>query len=61
MFVANAWRYILEPVEGGTMVTEEFDWNTSKSQLMMRVMNYPAKNRQSIEKTLQRLAERFAK
>ncbi|MFM8847013.1 MAG: SRPBCC family protein [Actinomycetota bacterium] len=60
-FGGHVWRYILEPVEGGTMVTEEFDWNTSKSQLMMRVMNYPAKNRQSIEKTLQRLAERFAK
>ena len=42
------------------MVTEQFDWNTSKSQLMMRVMNYPAKNRVSIEKTLKRLADRFA-
>lgn len=59
-FGGHVWRYILEPVEGGTMVTEQFDWNTSKSQLMMRVMNYPAKNRVSIEKTLKRLADRFA-
>lgn len=59
-FGGHVWRYILEPVEGGTMVTEQFDWNTSKSPLMMRVMNYPAKNRVSIEKTLKRLADRFA-
>lgn len=60
-FGGHVWRYILEPVDGGTLVTEQFDWNTSKSQLMMRVMNYPAKNRASIEKTLDRLAERFSK
>jgi hypothetical protein len=59
-FGGHVWRYILEPVDGGTMVTEQFDWNTSKSQLMMKVMNYPAKNRASIEKTLARLAERFS-
>jgi hypothetical protein len=59
-FGGHVWRYILEPVEGGTMVTEQFDWNTARSPLMMRVMNYPAKNRVSIEKTLKRLADRFA-
>ncbi|MEY3617491.1 MAG: hypothetical protein RL726_189 [Actinomycetota bacterium] len=59
-FGGHVWRYILEPTEGGTMVTEQFDWNTAKSPLMMRVMNYPAKNRDSIEKTLKRLADRFA-
>ncbi|CAB4580214.1 unannotated protein [freshwater metagenome] len=58
-FGGHVWRYILEPVEGGTMVTEQFDWNTARSPLMMRVMSYPAKNRVSIEKTLKRLAERF--
>ena len=41
------------------LVTEQFDWNKSRSQLLMRVMNYPAKNRASIEKTLERLAKRF--
>jgi hypothetical protein len=59
-FGGHVWRYILEPVDGGTMVTEQFDWNTAKSPLMMRVMNYPAKNRVSIEKTLKRLADRFS-
>jgi hypothetical protein len=59
-FGGHVWRYVLEPVDGGTMVTEQFDWNTAKSPLMMRVMNYPAKNRVSIEKTLKRLADRFS-
>ncbi|MBM3827449.1 MAG: SRPBCC family protein [Actinobacteria bacterium] len=59
-FGGHVWRYILEPVDGGTMVTEQFDWNGSRSPLMMRVMNYPDKNRVSIEKTLKRLADRFA-
>ena len=59
-FGGHVWRYILEPVDGGTMVTEQFDWNTAKSPLMMRVVNYPAKNRVSIEKTLKRLADRFS-
>jgi hypothetical protein len=58
-FGGHVWRYILEPTDGGTLVTEQFDWNTSKSQLLMRVMNYPAKNRASIEKTLERIAKRF--
>ena len=58
-FGGHVWRYILEPTEGGTLVTEQFDWNTARSPLMMRVMSYPAKNRVSIEKTLKRLAERF--
>jgi hypothetical protein len=59
-FGGHVWRYVLEPTEGGTLVTEQFDWNGSKSQLMMRVMNYPSKNRASIEKTLKRLQDRFA-
>ena len=58
-FGGHVWRYILEPTDGGTLVTEQFDWNKSRSQLLMRVMNYPAKNRASIEKTLERLAKRF--
>lgn len=58
-FGGHIWRYQLEAVEGGTNVTEQFDWNQSKSQLMMRVMNYPTKNRKSIVATLDRLAAHF--
>ncbi|CAB4712262.1 MAG: dimethyladenosine transferase [Actinobacteria bacterium] len=60
-FGGHIWRYKLEAVEGGTQVTEQFDWNNSKSQLMMRVMRYPVKNRASIVATLDRLAAHFAK
>ena len=57
----HIWRYKLEAVEGGTQVTEQFDWNTAKSHLMMRVLKYPTKNRASIVATLDRLAAHFAK
>ena len=60
-FGGHIWRYKLEAVEGGTQVTEQFDWNNSKSQLMMRVMRYPVKNRASIVATLDRLATHFEK
>ena len=32
-FGGHVWRYILEPTDGGTLVTEQFDWNTSRSQI----------------------------
>lgn len=59
-FGGHVWRYRLESVEGGTQVTEEFDWNNSKSQLMIKVMQYPVKNRKSIVATLDRLVEYFS-
>lgn len=59
-FGGHIWRYKLEAAEGGTIVTEQFDWNTAKSQLMMRVLQYPTKNRASIVATLDRLAKHFS-
>jgi uncharacterized protein YndB with AHSA1/START domain len=52
----HRWRYELEPVEGGTKVTETFDWSTSRSPLLIELARYPARNARSIEKTLERLA-----
>jgi hypothetical protein len=49
------WRYEFEPVEGGTEVTETFDWSTSKAGFYIDLMKWPAKNRKSIEQTLSRL------
>jgi hypothetical protein len=57
----HVWRYILEPVEGGTKVTEQFDMNTSKSQLGLKIMNAPSNNAKSIEKTLANLVRVFTK
>ena len=30
-FGGHIWRYILAPVEGGTLVTEQFDYKTNKA------------------------------
>ena len=57
----HRWRYILEPADGGTNVTEQFDMTTARSAKMLRRINAPTKNRESILKTLDNLAARFAK
>jgi len=59
-FGGHVWRYILEPVEGGTQVTEQFDWNTNKSPLMLKVMRATHNNAVAIEKTLQNLVAVFS-
>lgn len=56
----HVWRYILEPVEGGTRVTEEFDWSTNRAPLMLKVMNAQKNNAAAIDKTLGRLVEMFS-
>ena len=60
-FGGHVWRYILEPVEGGTKVTEQFDWNTNRSPLFLRLMNAVENNSTSIQKTLDNLVARFSK
>jgi hypothetical protein len=59
-FGGHIWRYILEPVDGGTNVTEQFDWNKSKSPLVLKLRKSPQENGKSIEKTLENLVKRFA-
>lgn len=56
----HIWRYIIEPAEGGSQVTEQFDWNQNKAPLMLKLMNAQSKNKKSIEATLDRLAAHFA-
>ncbi len=55
----HIWRYILTPVDGATEVTEQFDWNNSRSPLILRLMKSPQKNGVSIEKTLEKLVQNF--
>ena len=59
-FGGHIWRYILEPVDGGTKVTEQFDWNKSKSPLVLKLRKSPQDNAKSIEKTLENLVKKFA-
>jgi hypothetical protein len=53
------WRYEFEPVEGGTEVTETFDWSTSKAGAYIEFMKWGPRNRTNMERTLARL-EAFA-
>jgi hypothetical protein len=51
----HRWRFELEPVEGGTQVTETFDWSTAKSPKFIELLGYPNRHEPSLEKTLDRL------
>ena len=55
----HVWRYELTGVEGGTSVTETFDWAPSRSPKALELMRYPARNAAGIEATLARLVSRF--
>ena len=60
-FTANRWRYELSPTaDGGTRVTETFDWSRALSPQALELARIPARNAKSIEKTLQGLHDRFA-
>ena len=58
-FNGHRWRWQLEPVEGGTEVTETFDWATARVPFLIGISPFPRKNKEGIEKTLDRLAEMF--
>jgi uncharacterized protein YndB with AHSA1/START domain len=51
----HVWRYELEPVDGGTRVTETFDWAPARSPKALELARVPARNAKSIEHTLARL------
>ncbi|MDT4892580.1 MAG: hypothetical protein QOE97_1615 [Pseudonocardiales bacterium] len=56
-FNGHVWRYLFEPVEGGTEVTEQWDARTAKNRLGLRLLGFPQRNRRGIRATLQRLDE----
>ena len=51
----HRWRYELEEVDGGTMVTETFDWSYSVAPKAIELVGYPHKHDKSIAGTLARL------
>lgn len=53
------WRYSLEPVEGGTRVTETFDYGGSPWARGMELVKFPQGNARSIRDTLRRLVAHF--
>jgi len=58
-FGGHIWRYILEPTESGTTVTEQFSYATSRHPLGMKLFGYVSRNERSIHKTLANLAAYF--
>jgi hypothetical protein len=56
-FNGHIWRYIFEPVEGGTRVTEQWDARPVWNKVMLRLSGFPKRNRAGILGTLQRLDE----
>ena len=49
------WRYEFAPVDGGTEVTETFDWSTSKAGAYLRLTGAVERNQASMDETLARL------
>jgi hypothetical protein len=56
----HVWRYILEPRDGATMVTEEFDYSTNRARPLLSIMNAIDNNERAILKTLENLEHHFA-
>lgn len=51
----HIWRYELQPVAGGTQLTESFDYAPSPAARAFERAGIPDKNHEAIEATLQRL------
>ncbi len=58
-FARAVWRYELKPVEGGTRITETFDYSGSPLRRVMELVKFPQGNARSIRDTLHRLQEIF--
>jgi uncharacterized protein YndB with AHSA1/START domain len=59
-FHGHRWRYELEDVDGGTKVTETFDWSTTRSKLPLELAGIPKRNEAGMVKTLERLEQVMA-
>jgi len=53
-FAKFIWRYELEEVDGGTKVTESFDYDRPWAFVII-AMGFPERNRLAMEATLERL------
>jgi len=59
-FGGHIWRYILEPVDGGTKVTEQFDYKHNKSSLFLKIMRAIPNNEKAMIRTLENIEKHFA-
>lgn len=54
-FARHIWRYELEPVDGGTRVSESFDYAPAPGAPVYERIGIPDRNQRAIDATLQRL------
>jgi uncharacterized protein YndB with AHSA1/START domain len=54
-FHGHRWRYEFADVDGGTEVTETFDWSRAKAPLALELARYPKRNLKGMKATLERL------
>ena len=59
-FGGHIWRYILEPVDGGTKVVEQFDYNGSKSILILKLRGSTQSNEKAMAQTLVNIEKHFS-
>jgi hypothetical protein len=56
-FNGHVWRYLFEPVDGGTRVTEQWDARHVHNRLLLKLAGFPQRNRAGILATLDNLAD----
>ncbi|MEL7208760.1 MAG: SRPBCC family protein [Actinomycetota bacterium] len=56
-FGHHVWRYQLVPVEGGTEVTESFNWGVARFPPFYEWVGYPTKHEANMAESLARLDE----
>lgn len=54
-FHGHRWRYELAEVDGGTEVTESFDWSRARSRRSLELAGFPKRNLKGMQATLERL------
>ena len=59
-FGGHRWRWELEPVDGGTKVTETFDLSTAKFPPALRLVGYPKRHRDNVAGSVANLIAHFA-
>jgi len=59
-FGGHRWRWELEPVDGGTQVTETFDMSTAKFPPALRLAGYPKRHEDNVADSVRNLIAHFS-